>query len=58
MKVMYRLKGTVDIKVIKEELKQFGGRCAKVVEKGLEYQVKEENEAGAHEFLMKQGYVE
>jgi len=57
VKVSYPLKDIVDIKVIKEELKPFGGRCAKVVDASLEYQIKEENELAAYELLKQHGYV-
>jgi hypothetical protein len=58
MKVHYPMKGSADIKEIKESLKPFGGRCAKIVEGKLEYQVKEENETAAYEFLKEKGYIE
>lgn len=58
MKVSYPVKEAADIKVIKEELKPFGGRCAKFVEGNLEYQVKDENESAAYESLKEKGYIE
>lgn len=51
MKVNYPIKNSVEIKVIKEELKPFGGRCAKIVEGILEYQIKDENKDAAYEHL-------
>lgn len=58
MKVNYPLNSTADIKVIKEELKPFGGRCAKIVETTLEYQIKEENETAAYVHLKEKGYID
>ncbi|WP_173719862.1 hypothetical protein [Bacillus massilinigeriensis] len=58
MKVNYPVKEVADIKVIKEALKPFGGRCAKFVDGNLEYQVKEENENAAYQELKEKGYVE
>lgn len=58
MKVNYPIKGAADIKVIKEELKSFGGRCAKIVGTNLEYQIKEENETTAYEHLKDKGFVD
>lgn len=58
MKVNYPVKETVDIKVIKETLKPFGGRCAKYVEGNLEYQIKDENESAAYNTLKEKGFVE
>lgn len=58
MKVNYPIKEAVDIKVIKETLKPFGGRCAKFVEGKLEYQIKDENENAAYEVLKEKGYVQ
>lgn len=59
MKVSYPIKDSaVDIKTIKEALKPFGGRCAKIIEGTLEYQVKEENENAAFENLKEKGIIE
>ncbi|MGG6311374.1 hypothetical protein [Paenibacillus macerans] len=58
MKVSYPLKGTAEIKEVKESLKPFGGRCAKIVEGTLEYQVKDENEKDAYEAMKEKGYIE
>lgn len=58
MKVNYSVKEVVDIKVIKEALKPFGGRCAKVIEGTLEYQIKDENQTVAYETLKEKGYIE
>lgn len=58
MKVNYPVKDANDIKVIKEALKPFGGRCAKIVEGKLEYQIKEENQNAAYEHLKEKGYIE
>ena len=57
MKVNYPVKTIVDIKDVKEALKPFGGRCAKVVEGTLEYQIKEENENAALVCLKEKGYI-
>jgi hypothetical protein len=57
MKVTYPLTTIAEIKVIKEELKPFGGRCAKIVENSLEFQIKEENQTAAYEHLKKKGYI-
>ncbi|WP_164515114.1 hypothetical protein [Paenibacillus lentus] len=58
MKVSYPLKGAADLKEIKESLKPYGGRCAKIVEGTLEYQIKDENENAAYEALKNKGYIE
>lgn len=58
MKVSYPFKGNADIKEIKESLKPFGGRCAKIVEGTLEYQVKDENEQAAYAAMKEKGYIE
>jgi hypothetical protein len=58
MKVNYPIKNSVDVKEIKEALKPFGGRCAKIVEGTLEYQIKEENESAAYDDLKSKGYVD
>jgi hypothetical protein len=58
MKVNYQLKKTVDLKEIKEAIKPYGGRCAKIVEGSLEFQVKEENQTSAYEFLKDKGYID
>ena len=57
MKVTYELKQSADLKAIKELLKPYGGRCAKVLEGTLEYQIKEENESAALDELKKQGFI-
>jgi hypothetical protein len=57
MKVTYPLTIIAEIKVIKEELKPFGGRCAKIVENSLEFQIKEENQNAAYEHLKEKGYI-
>lgn len=58
MKVNYPVKDVTDIKVVKEVLKPFGGRCAKLVEGNLEYQIKEENENAAYAVLKEKGFVQ
>lgn len=58
MKVNYPLKGAVDLKEIKEALKPYGGRCAKIVEGTLEFQIKEENQNEAYGHLKNKGYIE
>ncbi|MFJ7726189.1 hypothetical protein ACIQXV_08490 [Neobacillus sp. NPDC097160] len=57
MNVNYPIKENVDVKEIKTALKPFGGRCAKIVEGKLEYQVKEENENAAYACLKDKGYI-
>jgi hypothetical protein len=57
MKVTYPLNTIAEIKLIKEELKPFGGRCAKIVENSLEFQIKEENQTAAYEHLKEKGYI-
>lgn len=57
MKVFYDLKTTADLKEIKEMLKPFGGRCAKITNGKLEYQIKEEKEQEALEALKEKGIV-
>ena len=58
MKVNYPLRNSVDLKVIKEALQPYGGRCAKIIEGTLEYQIKEENQSSAYEFLKGKGYID
>ncbi len=58
MKVCYPLIGSADLKEIKETLKPFGGRCAKIVEGKLEYQIKDEKEQEAYGHLKEKGLVE
>lgn len=48
MKVNYTVKNEMDIKDIKAELKPFGGRCAKIIEGKLEYQIKDSQ--NGHQF--------
>ncbi|MEH7109602.1 hypothetical protein [Bacillus sp. JJ1764] len=57
MKVHYPLKSNVELKEIKEALKPYGGRCAKIVDDTLEYQIKEEYQSVAYEFLKDKGYI-
>lgn len=57
MKVNYPVNNAVEIKVIKEELKPFGGRCAKIVEGMLEYQIKDENKEAAYDYLKGKGII-
>ncbi|MDP4103457.1 MAG: hypothetical protein Q8935_00775 [Bacillota bacterium] len=57
MKVNYPIKNAFEMKVIKEELKPFGGRCAKVVDGILEYQIKDENKDAAYEHLKDKGII-
>ncbi len=57
MKVNYPINDNAEIKVIKEELKPFGGRCAKIVEGNLEYQIKDENKDAAYEHLKDKGII-
>jgi hypothetical protein len=57
MKVNYPIHNVVEIKVIKDELKPFGGRCAKITEGILEYQIKDENKEAAYEHLKEKGIV-
>jgi len=58
MKVNYPLKEEHQLKEIKELLKPFGGRCAKIVDGKLEYQIKEENEQAAYAALKEKGIVQ
>ncbi|WP_153017702.1 hypothetical protein [Caldibacillus debilis] len=58
MKVQYPLKKEADLKELKAFLKPFGGRCAKVIDGTLEYQIKEENEKAAYEALKEKGFVD
>lgn len=57
MKVSYEVKNSFDIKEVKELLKPFGGRCAKVDGNALVYQIKDENEKAAFEVLKEKGYI-
>lgn len=57
MKVIYTLKKTANIEEIKETLKNYGGRCAKIVEDKIEYQIKSEQEKEAFEALNKKGFI-
>lgn len=58
MKVNYPLKTTTDLKEIKEILKPYGGRCAKIVDDKLEYQIKDENEQEAQKVLKEKGIID
>lgn len=58
MKVLYTMKKEVPIAQVKDMLKPFGGRCAKVVEGKLEYQIKDDQEKAAYAHLIDQGIVE
>lgn len=55
MKVNYPINEISDIKEVKAALKPFGGRCAKIMEGTLEYQIKDENETAAYELLKEKG---
>ncbi len=57
MKVSYELKTPADLKEIKELLKPYGGRCAKVQDGTIEYQIKEENESAALNELKNRGII-
>lgn len=57
MKVMYELKMPAELKELKEFLKPFGGRCAKVTDGKLEYQIKEDQEQEALKALKEKGYI-
>jgi len=57
MKVNYSLKTSAELKEIKELLKPYGGRCAKIIDNKLEYQIKEENEEEALTLLKEKGYI-
>lgn len=57
MKVMYELKMPAELKELKELLKPYGGRCAKVTDGKLEYQIKEDKEQEALEALKEKGYI-
>lgn len=58
MNVDYPVKEAADIKEIKEALKPFGGRCAKIVDGKLLYQIKQENESAAYTEMKNKGFVE
>ncbi|TCS84570.1 hypothetical protein [Tepidibacillus fermentans] len=58
MKVFYDLKMPVELKEIKEILKPYGGRCAKINDGKLEYQIKEEKEQEALQALKEKGLVD
>ena len=58
MKVSYPLKGNANLKEIKEILKPYGGRCAKIADGTLEYQIKDENQNAAYQALKEKGYIE
>ncbi|MFV9510126.1 hypothetical protein [Tepidibacillus sp. LV47] len=58
MKVVYDLKIPAELKAIKELLKPYGGRCAKIVDGKLEYQIKEEKEQEALQALKEKGLVD
>lgn len=57
MKVYYPIEGSADLKTIKEAIKPFGGRCAKIVEGKLEFQIKEENQNAAYSELKEKGIL-
>lgn len=57
MKVSYDLKMPADLKEIKDLLKPYGGRCAKVADNKLEYQIKEEQEQEAITALKEKGII-
>ena len=57
MKVFYDLKMPAELKEIKEMLKPYGGRCAKINDGKLEYQIKEEKEQEALQALKEKGLV-
>ena len=54
---MYELKMPAELKELKELLKPYGGRCAKVTDGKLEYQIKEDKEQEALEALKEKGYI-
>ncbi|WP_449622697.1 hypothetical protein [Robertmurraya sp. Marseille-Q9965] len=58
MKVNYPVKDAKDIKVIKDLLKPFGGRCAKIIDGTLEYQIKDENQEQAYKFLKEKDIIQ
>jgi hypothetical protein len=58
MKVNYPIKKSVELKEIKEAIKPYGGRCAKIIDGLLEFQIKEENQTSAYEFLKDKGYID
>lgn len=58
MKVNYPAKDAKDIKAIKDLLKPFGGRCAKIIDGNLEYQIKDENQEEAHKLLKEKGIIQ
>lgn len=58
MKVSYSVKDTSDIKVIKDLLKPFGGRCAKIIDGNLEFQIKDENQEDAYKLLKEKEMIQ
>ncbi|MEQ2528800.1 hypothetical protein WMO40_19160 [Bacillaceae bacterium CLA-AA-H227] len=58
MKVNYPVKDAKDIKEIKDLLKPFGGRCAKLIDGNLEYQIKDENQENAYNLLKEKGIIQ
>jgi hypothetical protein len=57
MKVQYPVAAEANIKAIKEMLKPFGGRCAKLADGQLEYQISEDKEQEAYAELKEKGIV-
>jgi hypothetical protein len=57
MKVQYPVAAEANIKAVKDMLKPFGGRCAKIVEGQLEYLISEDKEQEAYTELKEKGIV-
>lgn len=57
MKVQYDMTKEVPIAQVKDLLKPFGGRCAKINDGKLEYQIKDEQEKAAYACLVEQGII-
>ena len=57
MKVNYQLKSTVSLQEVKELIKPYGGRCAKISDNMLEFQIKEEKAQEAAQELKEKGYI-
>lgn len=58
MKVNYPVREAKDIKVIKDILKPFCGRCAKIIDGYLEYQIKDENQDVAYKLLKEKEIIQ
>jgi hypothetical protein len=57
VKVHFPVSDDNNLKAIKEALKPFGGRCAKIVDGQLEYLISEEKAQEAYQELKEKGFV-